>query len=402
MYYRKPSYYDAFTCAAGSCPDTCCAGWNIVIDDKTMERYRSLPEDVRRYVMSHVNENEQVYIRHGERCAFLNGENLCDLYTCQGEEMFCKTCRRYPRHFEEYGNLIEAALSLSCPVAANMIVNREDRDRYVVKNNEKKSPHKNEVDRVLLGSLLGARQHIFDVAADRKLDIRRRMMRILIYGEKLQKLVYQYEKLGWRARRKHCVAIFLLKADFLKKKESLHAAEQAGKADDMKAPQDGQLRSVRQERYGLMRQYLDMLLGLENINDAWPALIEDVRTNLYINHSGEQYMELAEAFEEYMRARGYEYEHILNYFIYTYFLGGVYDYHVQAMIKFAVLSVLVIREIGMSTWLKNEKRFTVEEQLRICWLFSRQIEHSDDNLTALEGILNAHPMFSEKNILKTI
>ena len=375
MYYRKPSYYDAFTCAAGSCPDTCCAGWNIVIDDKTMERYRSLPEDARRYVMSHVNEKEQVYIRHGERCAFLNGENLCDLYTCLGEELFCKTCRRYPRHFEEYGNLVEAALSLSCPVAANMIVNREDRDRYVVKNNEKKSPHKNEVDCVLLDSLLRARQHIFDVVADRKLDIRRRMMRILVYGEKLQKRVYQYEKLGWRAKMRRY---------------------------NMEIPQNGRMRSIKQERYGLMQQYLDMLLGLENINAAWPALIEDVRMNLYINHSEGQYMELAGAFDAYMRTRSYEYEHILNYFIYTYFLGGVYDYHVQAMIKFAVLSVLVIREIGMSTWLKNEKKFTVEEQLRICWLFSRQIEHSDDNLMALEGILNAHPLFSEENILKAL
>lgn len=402
MYYRKPSYYDAFSCAADRCPDTCCAGWNIVIDDKTMADYRSLPEDARRYVMSHVDEKEQVYIRNNARCSFLNERNLCDLYTCLGEKMFCKTCRRYPRHFEEYGNLVEAALSMSCPVAADMIVNREDRDRYVVKNDEKKSPHANEVDHVLLGSLLGARQHIFDIMADRKTDIRQRMKRILIYGAKLQKLVYQYEKLGWRVKRKTCAAFFMVKADTLAKKESLHAWETANAHDNRENAGNRQMRAPKEERYVLMQQYLDMLLGLENINAAWPSLVEEVQTNLYTNQSAGQYTKLAGEFDAYMEKRNHEYEHILNYFIYTYFLGGVYDYNVQAMIKFAVLSVLIIREIGMCTWLKNQKKFSVEDQLHICWLYSRQIEHSDDNLMALEGILNAHPLFCENNFIKVL
>ena len=78
----------------------------------------------------------------------------------------------------------------------------------------------------------------------------------------------------------------------------------------------------------------------------------------------------------------------------------MYDYNIQAMVKFAVLSVIVIRELGMYRWIVDDKSFTVSSQLRICWMYSRQIEHSDDNLMALEGILNAHPMFSEDNIIK--
>ena len=42
MHYRKPQYYDHFQCLAGSCPDTCCAGWQIVIDEESMERQLKL------------------------------------------------------------------------------------------------------------------------------------------------------------------------------------------------------------------------------------------------------------------------------------------------------------------------------------------------------------------------
>ena len=39
MRYLKPHYYDKFVCTAGDCPDTCCAGWQIVIDEASLERY---------------------------------------------------------------------------------------------------------------------------------------------------------------------------------------------------------------------------------------------------------------------------------------------------------------------------------------------------------------------------
>lgn len=45
----------------------------------------------------------------------MNEENLCDIYTEAGKKMLCKTCTRYPRHYEEYENLREISLSLSCP-----------------------------------------------------------------------------------------------------------------------------------------------------------------------------------------------------------------------------------------------------------------------------------------------
>ena len=35
-----------------------------------------------------------------KRCAFLNDENLCDMYTALGEKSLCRTCKMYPRHVD--------------------------------------------------------------------------------------------------------------------------------------------------------------------------------------------------------------------------------------------------------------------------------------------------------------
>lgn len=397
MQYRKPYYYNEFQCIADKCPATCCDGWAIVIDDKTMCKYHTLPREHRDFVLSHVDVEEGVFRQCGSRCAFLNDRNLCDLYTRLGEAGFCNTCRRYPRHFEEYGNLIEAALSMSCPVAAKMIVVNTKPDRFVGYSNDKVSPHSAEVDPVLLGGLLAARGHIFDIINDRSMSIQQRIKRAYHYSVKVQKLIYNYEKLGKKVKKSKCVLEFLLKMDMLTKKEIVYA--------ESRVTVDGVLtkeNTVSIHRQKNMRKLIDILSVLENINSDWSKLIGELRSRLYVDMCKEEYMRLSREFADYMRDRNCEYEHIFNYFIYTYYLGGVYDYNVHAMTKFAVISFAVIRDLGLLTYIKNKKTFSVDDQIKICYTYSRQIEHSDENLMALEGLLSAHPQLSDASILSQI
>ena len=45
MILRYPAYYEKFHCIAGECEDTCCAGWEIDIDDESYRFYQSVPGD---------------------------------------------------------------------------------------------------------------------------------------------------------------------------------------------------------------------------------------------------------------------------------------------------------------------------------------------------------------------
>ena len=413
MKFRMPSYYNQFKCIADKCPDTCCAGWAIVIDDKTLESYKNMTGEAGEYVRDKVDFEENIYKRCGERCAFLNDSNLCDLIINQGEDKLCKTCTRYPRHFEEYGDLVEAALSMSCPVAAGLIINNPDRDRFKCRVDETKNKGE-KVDKKLLDVLLRVRKLIFAITADRTKSIDQRMKEILLLTEKVQPLIFGYEKLGAKRRlNAFSKGIFQKLDDILSKcqMDLNNPNENCANAKFSKKKKksyivirqiDDQSQGEKHIGYQLMKEYIDMFLGLENINEDWPKTMGEIISLLYHRHTTEEYREIKSEFISAMKDREYEYEHILNYFIYTYFLGGIYDYNILGMVKLAVVSTLIIREMGVAKWLEGDRMLTVDEQLRCAYSYSRQVEHSEDNQLAFEGILTAHPKFDTENIISTL
>lgn len=119
-----PSYYAAFKCLAGNCPDSCCGGWEIVIDNSTLDYYKKIKGDFADKIRSSIYEDEDgdfVFSLINGRCPFLNNDNLCDIHINCGEEHTCEVCRQHPRFIEEYDGFTEISLSMSCPEAARII-----------------------------------------------------------------------------------------------------------------------------------------------------------------------------------------------------------------------------------------------------------------------------------------
>ena len=80
MLYCKTDLYDGFSCIAGDCPDTCCAGWQIVIDEESLERYEAVPGDFGRRLRASIDDEEGIFCQSEDRrCAFLNDQDLCDI-----------------------------------------------------------------------------------------------------------------------------------------------------------------------------------------------------------------------------------------------------------------------------------------------------------------------------------
>ena len=42
MLYVVPDYYKEFQCIADQCEDTCCAGWQIVVDKRSLKKYKKI------------------------------------------------------------------------------------------------------------------------------------------------------------------------------------------------------------------------------------------------------------------------------------------------------------------------------------------------------------------------
>ena len=123
-----PAYYKRFVCAAGECPDTCCAGWDVVVDDVSAEKYARVEgafgEKLRK-MMTVDGDGDTIFVPQSGRCPFLNEKNLCEIYINCGEDFLCRTCDMFPRFVKEFGSLREIGLGLGCPEAAKLIVNEK-------------------------------------------------------------------------------------------------------------------------------------------------------------------------------------------------------------------------------------------------------------------------------------
>ena len=61
-------------------------------------------------------------------------------------------------------------------------------------------------------------------------------------------------------------------------------------------------------------------------------------------------------------------------------------------VQMAVVSVLLIHELLLAQWLKNEKTLEMEDVIDTVYRYSRELEHSDPNLNKMEELPNLNLM----------
>lgn len=124
MKLMKPSYYDAFCCIAGACPDSCCQEWDVQIDAQSAQRYLAITGslgNLLREKLKPTQDGEYLLEITDRRCPMWRQDGLCQIQYELGEEGLCQVCRDFPRLRHDYGDFVELGLELSCPEAARLI-----------------------------------------------------------------------------------------------------------------------------------------------------------------------------------------------------------------------------------------------------------------------------------------
>ena len=120
------------------------------------------------------------------RCAMLDDSGLCDLIREKGEEALCETCRQYPRHVEEFENVREYSLSLSCPVAARMILEETGPFSLLTEDTPEEECFEEGFDLLLYTRLADAREVLFALLQKRELPFEKRGEICLAFAGDLQ------------------------------------------------------------------------------------------------------------------------------------------------------------------------------------------------------------------------
>lgn len=188
MLTRVPDYFDQFHCLAGACPHTCCAGWEVVLDEETALRYFDVPGslgDRLRAVIRTDEEGDFCFPLSGGRCPFLNGENLCEIHLQLGEEATSVTCRSHPRFVEDYGTFREITLCASCPEANDLLLG--SREPLTFREWEDRAP--TEPGDAWLAWLLPLRNRMLALLKDRTKPLRCRLSEFLLLARQAQELL---------------------------------------------------------------------------------------------------------------------------------------------------------------------------------------------------------------------
>ena len=131
---RVPRYYLDFKCIADRCRHSCCVGWEIDVDARTLARYRALSGEIGAEIVRSIEENEDgahFCLGKDERCPHLTEQGLCRIITALGEGYLCDICREHPRFYHRINGVWECGLGLACEEAARLVLAAESYADFV-------------------------------------------------------------------------------------------------------------------------------------------------------------------------------------------------------------------------------------------------------------------------------
>ena len=180
-----PDYYSAFTCIADRCNHSCCIGWEIDIDEETLETYRSVDGDFGKRLRDGIMEEDgtaHFQLCENERCPFLNERGLCDIILTLGEDALSQICTDHPRFCSFFGNRTEIGLGFCCEEVCRLILSQKEKTELVILEDDGEDDELTQEET----DLLIFREKLLTLAQNREKTLDARMADMLsLAGEKL-------------------------------------------------------------------------------------------------------------------------------------------------------------------------------------------------------------------------
>ncbi len=331
----KPNYYNDFSCLAGRCPATCCAHWEVVIDPAHLRLYQSLPGELGDQIRSAMVEldGELCFgLDHGN-CRMLRPDGLCEIQRQLGHDALSQSCSLFPRFVTELGLRREIGLSLSCPEAARLILSGNEPFSLSRKQVDAPLSALHELSPALIVTVRNLREEALAIAQNAALPFSMRCIQIA----RLAAACHMHP-------RPHI----------------LRQAMEAGDAEPTPAGPGG---------LACFRKALQKLFSsLEPLQpDFQHSLLQALEPPLN-----------APSWKPPIAQTPHFWEKLLCCSIYKYFLRSVFDRGIWQACVFSLLLPLLLRQL-----IFTEKPECLEELLPLVWNLSRELEHSEENMSIL-------------------
>lgn len=364
MKLRVPDYYEEFSCIADRCKDSCCIGWEIDIDEDTYGYYESIPGELGRrlresMILTEDMEHSFQLKEHG-RCPFLNDRNLCELCIELGEESLCEVCTEYPRFSLDYGEVLQKTLSLSCEEVGRILFSREGPVAFVERKlAEEISDLELDADTLMeeeddefISFCERVQENLISLLQDRNLSIWQRMRCYLLKLQEIQNRINEESEQEWQ------------KIDLDRLLEE-------------KSKTDSNFQNLQDEdAFSLYFARFSAFCQMETLDVEW----EQEKAALNELFTRESYGEQVENFLHSGCYQEKDYEHLMVYFTFRYFMNCVYDYDMLSYGKMAIIFTLMIRDMDALRFAQKNGRYDSTDRIDVARIFSKEVEHSMENI----------------------
>lgn len=350
MKLRTPEYYKYFHCSADKCSDCCCIGWEIDIDNKTADFYKKINGNFGNKLRKNINfdKTNNFILDKNDRCPFLNNKNLCEIFTELGEKSLCNICTNHPRYYEWFNELKEGGIGLCCEEAAKLIISQNTKFKTFEIDIPYEKCHK--YDKNLFDYLTTARNSIISYLDDTTFSLNSRIRDILWYAYTIQQNI------------------------------------------DSELFDDTDIFPITSYTKCNISNIFNIFLKLDPFAANWIPYLQNCR-NIY-NKNLDKYNE----FEDANPNISIYLKNISIYFIWRYFMKGVFNYDIISKVQLMAVSVLTIKLLFFCKWIENGK-ITFDDCVEISKNFSKEIEYSEDNLIKLEDFFYTDNNFSIENLI---
>ena len=344
-----------FECIGGECPDTCCAGWKVIIDEKSKRNYLAVEgpfgEELRKSIKTDERGISYFDMQKDARCPFLNENNLCRVYRTLGPEAMCDTCQNYPRVVYQAGDILFAAISISCPEAGQLILGKTEKQQYAFDDDPSEINSATE-DWSAFNEAIRAYTTIHGILQERDFFVRERLATMIVYAYQMQELIN-------------------------KKEPTASLVQLFGDAEQY-APVIGQVLEGKRaiaEKIRFVRIYVNALLMTARI----PTLISEFHKIVeYLanasDNTDEIWQDAFRTFDENVQET--EQEQLLVYFLFRHFMEKYKERSVWESSLFILMFYSAYRCLTVMHYMSEREFPGFEWRILMIARMSRQFEHS--------------------------
>ena len=382
-----PKYMVEFKCISSSCTDSCCAGWDINIDEDTYNKYIDSTGQLKELIKGKYiqNKDEHDSFNHGfmvlkdeTRCPFLNSNMLCDIHGGVGEENLCITCKSYPRVFNIVDNVYEKSGLPSCIEICTRAFLNKDKMEFIESNEnieEKEIEIRRIIDSEAFDGTESLLQYFWDI---RVISINIMQERRFSIEERLNILKDFYEQIEGMCNLQEFDKIEELLEDFndeiVKYEELKRITFKESNEFYISLMEDELVKNIRSVRLKeCVNEYKTGILNQRDILDEENKLNEE---NILDQGSICEYFELTPKYFNDIEEYSYVFENYLVNQIFKDLIPFNKGESLIKSIKVLINSYRIIKAYVIGIAMNTSEKITGEQIIRVIQALSKDIEHN--------------------------